>query len=181
MKKFVLKFVSVFILAVCTFCLTFAAACGQTNGYVLTENTFFMVMTNALYYPEKYVDKDFELDCFIYDLTDINGEVYRLGVRKCSAGYGCNCGKDTIIGFILDYNGALPEPKNQSEDTPDKTWVHLSGKITSSQKTDIKIYGYNAQGELDTSVTETVSFLTYAPDSVTLITDYSGLNYYVTK
>lgn len=179
MKK---RFINTFCLTLCAiFALNFAA-CGQTtDSYVLTENTFFMVMTNALYYPEKYVDKDFELDCFIYDLEDINGNVYRLGVRKCSSGYGCNCGKDTIIGFILDYDGTLPEPKNQSEDTPDKAWVHLTGRITSSEKTYIKIYGYGEDGNLDTSIIETVNFLTYAPDSVHEITDYSGLNYYVIK
>lgn len=175
-----------FIKTICSLlCAVFAlnfAACGDNkNSYVLTENTFFMVMTNALYYPEKYVGKDFELDCFIYDLTDTSGKVYRLGVRKCSAGYGCNCGKDTIIGFILDYDGTLPEPKNQSEDTPDKAWVHLTGRITSATETVIEIFGYNSNGELDESAKEKVKFLTYAPDSVTEITDYSGLNYYVTK
>lgn len=180
MKKRFIKTICSLLCAV--FALNFAACSDNKNSYVLTENTFFMVMTNALYYPEKYVGKDFELDCYIYDLEDTSGTVYRLGVRKCSSGYGCNCGKDTIIGFILDYDGkVLPEPKNQSEDTPDKTWVHLTGRITSSTKTDIKIYGYNAKGELDKSIIETVSFLTYAPDSVTEITDYSGLNYYVTK
>ncbi len=179
MKKSFIKTICSLLCAV--FAFNFAACSDNKDEYVLTENTFFMVMTNALIYPEEYVGKNFELDCFIYDLEDTSGNVYRLGVRKCSSGYGCNCGKDTIIGFILDYDGVLPKPKNQSEDTPDKAWVHLKGRIISTEKTVIEIYGYNADGELDKSIKETVSFLTYAPDSVTEIADYSGLNYYVTK
>lgn len=156
------------------------SSCGR-NEYVLNEETFFLVMTNMQYYPEQYVDKPVEYVCFTYDLTDTDGNVYRCGVRKCSSGYGCKCGKDTIIGFILDYDGDIPEPKNQSEETPDKTWVHLVGTVASEQKKKIKIYAYGADGEVDFSTIETIEFLSFKVETLTLISDYSGLNYYVTK
>lgn len=166
---------------ICTFLLF--SACGGENGYVLTEETFFLVMTNAQYYSEQYVGKNFEYDCFIYDLTDVNGKTYRLGVRKCSAGWGCKCGKDTIIGFILNNNGEtiIPEPKNQNENTPDKAWVHLKGEISSANKTCVNVYAVGQDGEIDKNTIETVYFLSYNISEITVITDYSKLNYYVEK
>lgn len=155
-------------------------SCG-VDEYILNERTFFLVMTNMQYYPEQYLQKPIEYDCFTYDLTDTDGRVYRCGVRKCSSGYGCNCGKDTVIGFILDYGEEIPEPKNQSEDTPDKTWIHVSGTIASAEKTKIKIYSYNADGEVDYSTIETIEFLSFKVETLTKISDYSDLNYYVTK
>ena len=90
---------------VCAFlalaCLAFAfAGCG-TDSYVLNEDTFFLVMTNMQYYPEQYVNKHIEYDCFVYHLTDVEGNVHVCAVRKCSAEYGCQCGNDTVIGFVL--------------------------------------------------------------------------------
>ena len=163
------------------FVCSFAFACGKNEEYKLNESTFFLVMTNMQYYPESYEGKNVEFDCFTYDLTDISGRTYRCGVRKCSAGYGCKCGKDTVIGFVLDYDGEIPAPKNQSEDTNDKTWVHLSGKLVSAEKTKIIVYAYKADGTPDETTTETIEFLTFGVEALTEITDYSGLNYYVTK
>lgn len=156
------------------------SACGGTNRYDLNEETFFLVMTNMQYYPEQYVGKEVSYDCFTYRLTDVDGREYLCGVRQCSAGYGCNCGKDTIIGFLLDYEGVIPEPKNQSESTADKTWVHLEGTLPNAQKEEIRIYAYNGD-VIDYDTVETVVFYHFAVASLTLIEDYSGLAYYVTK
>lgn len=166
------------ILALCCLAAAFAG-CG-TDSYILNEDTFFLVMTNMQYYPEQYVGKHIEFDCFVYHLTDVEGNVYVCGVRKCSAEYGCQCGNDTVIGFVLEYGGSIPDPVNQSEDTNDKAWIHVRGTIPSAQKTDIRIYAYTAAGEVDYDTVETISFLTFMADSVTEIEDYSGLHYYVT-
>ena len=156
------------------------SGCGKEKDYVLDEDTFFLVMTNMQYYPEQYLDAQIDFDCFMYDLTDVDGNTYRCGVRKCSSGYGCTCGNDTIIGFLLNYDGSLPEPVNQSGDSAEKAWVHLSGKLKSAEKTTIPIYAYNADGSVDTSTTEQIVFLVFDVDSCTEIEDYSGLQYYVT-
>ena len=160
--------------------LVFACSCQKTEDYVLNEKTFFMVMTNIQYYPKNYVGKDLEFDCFTYSLTDVDGNTYTCGVRKCSSGYGCRCGRDTVIGFILNYDGVVPEPRNQSENTNDKSWVHLKGKIDSDKFTEITIYAYNGDG-IDYSTTETIKFLTFNAESLIVIEDYSSLSYYVTK
>ncbi|MDY4186646.1 MAG: hypothetical protein SOX77_02145 [Candidatus Borkfalkiaceae bacterium] len=175
-------FVSCFMV-IAVFCAAVFVSCGAQNEYVLTEKTFFLVMTNVQYYPEQYVDKNFEYDCFTYDLTDVNGKTYRLGVRKCSAEWGCKCGKDTIIGFILNYGDDIkvPAPKNQNDNTPDKAWVHLKGQITSAEKTKINVYAADENGEPDKNTVETVYFLNYCVTDSTVITDYSNLNYYVEK
>lgn len=159
-------------------CLTFAA-CGPRD-YVLNEDTFFFVMTNIQYYPENYLQSNLEFDCFTYELVDVDGNSYMCGVRKCSSGYGCTCGNDTIIGFVLEYDGELPEPRNQSEDTNDKTWVHLSGKVKSANKIKIKIHSYLPDGSVDPVKTEQIELLVFAVGSCQLIEDYSKLNYYVT-
>ena len=165
-------------------CALCAAACllvgCGTGSYILNEDTFFIVMTNMQYYPEQYIGAHIEYDCFVYHLEDVDGNVYVCGVRKCSAEYGCTCGNDTIIGFLLDYDGEIPEPVNQSEDTNDKAWIHVTGTLDSAEKTNIEIYAYT-DGVKDTSKTEVISFLTFKASSVTEIEDYSGLNYYVTK
>ena len=167
-------------LALCLF-LTFSfCACSRDKNYVLTEKTFFLVMTNMQYYPEQYVGKSIEYDCFTYDLTDIDGHSYRCGVRQCSSGFGCKCGKDTIIGFILSYNGEIPEPRNQSDASNDKTWVHLKGTIPSAEKTEIKIYAYS-NGAVDPTSIETVVFLRFDIEELFLIEDYSNLSHYVEK
>ena len=76
----------------------------QPNTCNITESTFFLVMTNIQYYPEEYLNKDISLDCFTYNVEAVNGQKYLCGVRKCTAGFGCKCGKDTVIGFILNYD-----------------------------------------------------------------------------
>ncbi len=159
---------------------TVFASCGKTEEHILTEKSFFLVMTNIQLFPHKYVGEQYELDCFTYKITDTSGKEYYCGVRKCSSGYGCTCGKDTIIGFILDYDGEIPEPKNQSEDSNDKTWVHLCGSLETDAYTDVTVYAYNGE-EPDYAATETIRFLTFRVETLTEITDYSGLNYYVTK
>lgn len=173
MKKF---FAGIFALIAAAAVLS---GCG-TGQYILNETTFFMVMTNMQYYPEQYVGADIEYDCFVYHLTDTSGNVHVCGVRKCSAEYGCTCGNDTIIGFLLDYDGTLPEPLNQSEDTNEKAWIHVAGTLASANKTDIEIFAYTPDGEI-TDATEVISFLTFKASSVTEIDDWSNLNYYVTK
>ena len=153
--------------------------CGKKD-YVLDEDTFFLVMTNMQYYPEQYLGADIEFDCFTYDLQDVNGNTYRCGVRKCSSGYGCTCGKDTIIGFLLNYDGTLPEPRNQSEDNGDKAWVHLRGQLDGAEKTTIEIHAYLPDGSVDESKTEQIVFLEFNVESCEEIADATGLQYYVT-
>lgn len=156
-------------------------SCSEKKDYKLNEDTFFLVMTNMQYYPEQYLNTNIEFDCFIYDLTDVEGNTYRCGVRKCSSGYGCKCGNDTVIGFILEYSGILPEPLNQSKDTNDKMWIHLKGTIASKRKTKITIYAYESNGKINKNSTEIVEFLTFNVNTINEIEDYSNLNYYVTK
>lgn len=158
----------------------FMIGCNTKKSYVLNEQTFFLVMTNIQYYPEQYMEKDIEFDCFTYLLEDINGNKYMCGVRKCSSKFGCTCGNDTIIGFILNYDHKIPEPKNQSLDNNDKTWIHLTGQIQSANKTDIQIYGYT-NGQIDYSIVETISMLSFNVNTLDIIDDYTNLNYYVTK
>lgn len=170
-------------LAMCFLLLT---ACGAQDGgakkdYVLNEDTFFLVMTNMQYYPEQYVGSNIEYDCFTYELQDVNGQSYICGVRKCSAGFGCKCGKDTIIGFILNADGPLPEPRNQSEDSVEKTWVHLKGTMPNAEKTTVTIHAYLPDGTIDPVNTEQIQFLTFDVASCDLIEDYANLKYYVTK
>lgn len=158
----------------------FMIGCNTKKSYVLNEQTFFLVMTNIQYYPQQYMEKDIEFDCFTYLLEDINGNKYMCGVRKCSAEFGCTCGNDTIIGFILNYDYKIPEPKNQSLDNNDKTWIHLTGQIQSVNKTEIQIYGYT-NGQIDYTIVETISMLSFNVNTLDLIDDYTNLNYYVTK
>ncbi|MGN0814644.1 MAG: hypothetical protein ACI4MH_05380 [Candidatus Coproplasma sp.] len=174
MKKFI-KLIAVAVLTV----LSLLAAC--SDDFVLTEKTFFTVMKNVQYYPSNYIGKYLEFDCFTYDLTDADGEVYRLGARKCSAELGCTCGNDTIIGFILQYDGEIPDPVNQSGNDAEKTWIHLRGQIVSADFTEIEIHSYDASGNVVEGVNETVRFLTFAVDTLEIVEDYSDLNYYVTK
>lgn len=169
-----------FVIILTVVCLLFCA-CSNKKEYVLDEGTFFLVMTNMQYYPEQYLDCDIEYDCFTYQLTDIYGKSYTCGVRKCSSGYGCTCGQDTIIGFILEYEGQLPPPKNQSVDGNEKTWVHLKGRMKSAEKTSVVVHSYLPNGEVDGDKNETILFLVFTVESCELIDDYSNLNYYVTK
>lgn len=145
----------------------------------ITENRFFLVMDNIIRYPEEYINKELTLDCFTYNVEDVNGGITVCGVRKCSSGYGCKCGRDTIIGFILNYeNGEIPAARNQYENNVEKTWVHLTGHLASKQKTDITIYSYNPDGTQST-YTEEIQFLTLNVESLELIQDYQNLRYYV--
>lgn len=175
MKKFLYGLIFTILAAALTL-----VGCASPSEYILDETTFFLVMTNMQYYPEQYEGAYIEYDCFTYSLTDVDGTNYMCGVRKCSSGYGCTCGNDTIIGFILEYDGELPEPKNQSEDSNNKTWVHLRGKLKGSEKTTITIYAYK-DGQPDYNNTENILFLGFTVESCEIIEDYSSLNYYVTK
>ena len=176
MKKLaIIKTLSIVLLLIVMCCSLSACFDG-----VIEEKQFFRVMTSIQYYPSNYTDLTLELDCFTYKLVDVQGKEYICGVRKCSSGYGCICGNDTIIGFVLEYDGELPEPKNQSEDTNDKTWVHLVGKLKNADMMNIEIYSYK-DGVIDTNNTEQIQFLVLVVESCELIEDYSNLNYYVTK
>ena len=153
---------------------------GCQNDCNIVESTFFLVMTNIQYYPEEYLNKNITLDCFTYNVKDVNNQEYLCGVRKCTAGFGCKCGKDTVIGFILNYDGEIPEPKNQYEDTNEKAWIHISGQLASKEKTAIEINSYDASGNISEQ-TEIVEFLTFNVSSLETITDYSKLAYFVSK
>ena len=146
-------------------------SCDQSS-YVLNESTFFLVMTNIQYFPEEYLNKDITFDCFTYELTSTTGDTYICGVRKCSSGFGCKCGKDTIIGFIMDKDIGLPSPKNQYEDTNEKSWIHVTGQIESTNKTVFRIYTAD-------NTEEEVQFLSFRVDDFSLIEDYQKLHYYV--
>lgn len=147
--------------------------CGEKK-YVMDENTFFLVMTNIQFYPEEYIDKELTFDCFTYQLTSVDGEDYLCIVRKCSSGFGCKCGEDTIIGFIVDKDLGLPAPKNQYDDTNDKSWIHVVGEIKTIEKTQFEIYNKNKEPE-------PVQFLTLQVNDFSIINDYSNLHYYVDK
>ena len=84
----------------------------------------------------------------------------------------------TIIGFLLEYDGAVPEPIKQSEDSPEKAWIRVKGRLKGNGKTDIYVYAYNGD-EIDYNTVEKISLLTFSADDVEKIEDYSGLNYYV--
>ena len=172
-----MKKLLVALLLLCV-CVT-AFACGGKD-VVLTEDTYFYGMLTIQMYPGEYVGKKISFDCYTYRLTDTDGNEYLCGVRKCSSGYGCKCGNDTVIGFILDYDGEIPEPINQSEDTVEKAWIHVEGKLASDERERVRIYAYQGD-EVNYSSVETVVFLHFAVSSLTPIEDYSGLAYYVTK
>ena len=167
-------------LLVLALCLAFFG-CGKARDYVLNEDTFFLIMTNMQYYPEQYLESTLEFDCFTYELTDVDGNRYICGVRKSSSEYGCTCGRDTIIGFLLESAEPLPEPRNQSADNGDKTWVHLTGRLKSAEKTEITIHSYLPDGSVDPERNEVISFLSFEVDACDLIEDASGLQYYVIK
>ena len=152
----------------------------DSSKCVVSENKFFLIMDNLLLYPEEYVNKEISLDCFTYNIEDIHGEVTTCGVRKCPSGYGCKCGKDTVIGFILNYDGEIPEPRNQYEDSVEKTWIHLVGRLAGETKTTITIYSSNPDGTISTD-TEKIQFLTLNVENLELIEDYQNLHYYVTN
>ena len=174
-----MKKIALLLLLICLLSVTFVS-CGDQNPGTLTEQTFFYGMTTMQQFPQKYLGKDIAYDCFTYRLTDVDGKDHLCGVRKCSASFGCTCGKDTIIGFLLDYDGVIPEPKNQSEDTSDKTWVHVVGRLVGTQKEEITIHSYDAEGNVVPGVFEKVPFLRLKVSSIVTI-DGSGLAYYVTK
>ena len=146
--------------------------CFNQNGYVLNEKSFFLVMTNIQYYPEEYIGKSLTFDCYTYELESVSGDKYLCCVRKCSSGFGCKCGKDTIIGFVVDQNIGLPAPIKQYENNNEKAWVHIIGQIENTNKTQFEIYG------ADNSI-EQVQFLSLTIDEFSLIEDYSNLHYYV--
>ena len=152
---------------------------GAGWDYVLNERTFLKTMTNMRGFPSWYMRSEIELDCFVYELTDVeSGKEYTLGVRKCSSGVGCTCGNDTIIGFILDYDGAIPAARNQSEDTNDKAWIHIAGKLESDTPETIAIAAYT--NGVPNGSTEYIQMFRFAVSSLSEIEDYSSLAYYVT-
>lgn len=157
---------------------SFVACGGKSDRVDLTEQTFFYGMTTIQMYPEEYYGKTISYDCFTYRLTDVEGKEYICGVRKCSAGYGCKCGKDTVIGFILEYDGEIPEPRHQSDDSSDKAWIHVVGTLASAQTEEIRIYAYDGD-RIDYERTETVPFCRFIVSELTVIEDASGLAYYV--
>ena len=148
--------------------------CSNQNNCIIKEKTFFLVMTNIQYFPEEYINKNIELDCFTYSIMDIHEKEYICGVRKCTAGFGCKCGKDTVIGFILNYDGEIPAPKNQYENTNEKSWIHIGGQLSSVEKTNIQIYSNDGQ-------VEEVEFLSFDVSTLEEISDYSDLAYFVSK
>lgn len=161
-----------------------SAGCGgsEAKDYITNEETFFLVLTNMQYYPEQYIGSTIEYDCFMYDLVDVDGNSHQCGVRKCSSGYGCTCGNDTIIGFILDTDQPLPAARNQSTDNNnDKAWVHLKGKLKGPEKETITIPAYLPDGTKDPDRTEQILFLVFEVEEAREIEDASGLQYYVTK
>ena len=151
---------------------------GCTSDGNIKENRFFLTMYNIQLYPEEYVNKQITLDCFTYDIEDINGVVTTVGVRKCPSAYGCKCGKDSVIGFILNYDGEIPPATNQMEDSVEKTWIHVSGKLANQEKTTIELASTDVNGN---PITDSIQFLTLNVDSLNLIDDYQNLNWYVTK
>lgn len=177
MKKYRIKALSL-ALAILSLLMP---ACKTSKDYVLTEKNFFLVLTNMWYYPTQYLGSTIECDLFTYEITDVHGEKYLCGVRKCSSGYGCTCGKDTVIGFILHYDGDIPAPKNQSEDTNDKSWIHIKGGLKSDIFVEIEINAYKTDGSVDEGKTEKINMLAFDVETLTTIEDASGLNYYVTK
>ncbi len=147
--------------------------------YSLNESNFFLVMSNMLYFPEQYLGASIDLDCFVYEIEDaVTGEKYACGVRKCSSGYGCTCGNDTVIGFILDYDGEIPAARNQSEDNGDKTWIHIEGSLESAEKEYVNVYAYS-DGE-QTETVEQIYFYRFRVRALEEI-DGTGLKYYVTN
>ncbi|MBO4251795.1 MAG: hypothetical protein J5911_03930 [Clostridia bacterium] len=176
--KIIGKFFVLFIVSALTFCCFFSAC--AVNGDIIEED-FFMSMTNIQQYPKNYSDIDIRYDCFTYKLTDINGQDHLCGVRQCSSGFGCTCGNDTIIGFLLEYDGEIPEPRNQSEKSVEKTWVHIEGRLKDTELREIQIYAYT-DGKIDyQKKPETVKFLVLTVSEINLINDYQNLKYYVTK
>ena len=151
---------------------------GCTADGNIKENRFFLTMYNIQLYPEEYINKTITLDCFTYDIEDINGAITTVGVRKCPSAYGCKCGKDSVIGFILNYAGEIPPARNQAEDSVEKTWIHVTGKLASNNKITIELPGTDANGN---PITDSIQFLTLNVESLNLIEDYQNLNWYVTK
>ena len=151
---------------------------GCTADGNIKENHFFLTMYNIQLYPEEYIKKQITLDCFTYDIEDINGIVTTVGVRKCPSAYGCKCGKDSVIGFILNYDGEIPPATNQAEDSVEKTWIHISGKLASQEKTTIELPSTDVDGN---PITDSIQFLTLNVETLELIEDYQNLNWYVTK
>ena len=151
---------------------------GCTADGNIKENHFFLTMYNIQLYPEEYINKTITLDCFTYDIEDINGVVITTGVRKCPSAYGCKCGRDSVIGFILNYDGEIPAARNQAEDSVEKTWIHVTGQLASKDKTTIELYSTDDKGN---QITDSIQFLTLNVKTLTLIEDYQNLHYYVTK
>ena len=154
--------------------LPFLLLTGCTNKYAMNENTFYLVMTNIQHFPEEYIDKEISFDSFTYKLTSVTGDDYLCIVRKCSSEFGCKCGKDTVIGFLVDNDLGLPEPKNQYDDTNEKAWVHVVGELKSTERIAFDIYNGNNEPE-------TVKFLKLQVNNFSVIDDYSNLHYYVDK
>jgi len=151
---------------------------GCTADGNIKENRFFLTMYNIQLYPEEYVNKQITLDCFTYDIEDINGKITTTGVRKCPSAYGCKCGKDSVIGFILNYDGEIPAARNQAEDSVEKTWIHVTGKLASQEKTTLELASTDIDGN---PITDNIQFLTLNVSTLNLIDDYQNLNWYVTK
>ena len=153
------------------------SGCSTVDGNI-KENRFFLTMYNIQLYPEEYTNKLITLDCFTYDIEDINHVITTVGVRKCPSSYGCKCGKDSVIGFILNYDGEIPAAKNQAEDSVEKTWIHVTGYLAGNEKTTIELSSTDADGK---PIIDYIQFLTLNVATLDLIDDYQDLHYYVTK
>lgn len=175
MKNLIQKISFAILILSVTFC---AFAGCSSGGYSLDEAHYFLTMQNMLYFPENYVGDSFEYDCFVYEIEDaISGETYICGVRKCPANFGCKCGNDSILGFMLVYDGDIPAARNQSENSNDKTWIHVTGIMTNADMTAVNIYSLDAEGN-PTEMIEKIFFCKLNVETLEEI-DGIGLNYYV--
>ncbi len=169
-------------LACITLLLAFAA-CTKTE-WVLNEGNFFFTMDNVLRFPGRYYNNTFDLNCFTYQLTDVNGKTYMCGVRHSSSEYGCTCGNDKIVGFVLDYDGEIPTPINQSDKySVEKAWIHVRGKITSEEYVKISVWAFT-DGQPDQSKpVETIALPLLTVESLTVLTEeeYKNLQQYGVK
>ena len=66
-------------------------------------------------------------------------------------------------------------------DTNDKSWIHIKGKLHSDKFIEIEINAYKDDGSVDEGKTEKINMLGFDVETLTVIEDASGLNYYVTK
>ena len=133
--------------------------------------------------------KEIKFDSFLGDNNQIwSFSFYRLSIIKTLCDEDvydnfCSIDSDTVtvnsyddIWFDCKENieKQLPEPKNQYDNTNDKAWIHVTGKLESSDKKTISIPA--ADG-----TSEDVQFLFFNVSEFNVIEDYSSLHHYVDK